>query len=306
MNAKAPSRPILGFIGMGKVGTSLARLCHARGYRIAALYSRSADKAAALAQQIDAVPAATPDAVVSLADLTLLTVPDDALNTVAAALINADWDRRSVVHTSGVHNSRTLEQLQARGAETGSFHPAFPFASVQHALTGLPGATFAVEAESEHLRGWLIDIVHSLEGQVITLEPDDKPLYHAALVIASNYLVTLYAAAQTLLESVGASPAASTGALNVLMQASLHNVASYGATEALTGPLVRGDLGTVAAHLDTLCAAHPDVHDLYIQLARLTYPLLEKRGITIGNISIPKLVEDLLQQDESRHAPHDT
>lgn len=291
---------------MGKVGVSLARLLHERGYRIAALYSRSTDKATQLAQIVGAVPATSPQAVVTLADLTLLTVPDDALDAVAGALTGESWDGRAVVHTSGVHSARTLDALQARGAETGSLHPAFPFASVDQALTGLPGSTFAVEAQADHLRGWLSDMVSSLGGQVIVLTPDSKARYHAALVIASNYLVTLHDVARSLLESVGASPDASAGALNTLMQAALHNVAAFGPVDALTGPLVRGDLGTVTAHLTALEDAPPDYRDLYIQLARLTYPLLEKRGITIGNISITRLVEDLLQQDENRHAPHNT
>jgi predicted short-subunit dehydrogenase-like oxidoreductase (DUF2520 family) len=244
--------------------------------------------------------------VVELADLTLLTVPDDALEAVAGALAGAPWDGRAVVHTSGVHNARTLDALQARGAETGSLHPAFPFASVEQALTALPGATFAVEAESGHLRGCLTGIVSSLGGQVIVLTPHSKARYHAALVIASNYLVTLYDVARSLLESVDASPDASAGALNVLMQAALRNVVALGPVDALTGPLVRGDLGTVAAHLTALEDAPPAYRDLYVQLARLTYPLLEKRGITIGDTSITRLVEDLLQQDENRHAPHNT
>lgn len=291
---------------MGKVGVSLAGLLHERGYRIAALYSRSTDKATQLAQIVGAVPATSPQAVVTLADLTLLTVPDDALDAVAGALTGESWDGRAVVHTSGVHSARTLDALQARGAETGSLHPAFPFASVDQALTGLPGSTFAVEAQADHLRGWLSDMVSSLGGQVIVLTPDSKARYHAALVIASNYLVTLYDVARSLLESVGASPDASAGALNTLMQAALHNVAAFGPVDALTGPLVRGDLGTVTAHLTALEDAPSAYRDLYIQLARLTYPLLEKRGITIGNISITRLVEDLLQQDENRHAPHNT
>jgi predicted short-subunit dehydrogenase-like oxidoreductase (DUF2520 family) len=291
---------------MGKVGVSLARLLHERGYRIAALYSRSTDKATQLARIVGAVPAASPQDVIALADLTLLTVPDDALDSVAGALTGASWDGRAVVHTSGVHSARTLEALYALGAETGSLHPAFPFASVDQALTGLPGATFAVEAQADHLRGWLSDMVSSLGGQVIVLTPDSKARYHAALVIASNYLVTLYDVARSLLESVGASSDASAGALNALMQAALHNVAALGPVDALTGPLVRGDLGTVAAHLTALEDAPPAYRDLYIQLARLTYPLLEKRGITIGDTGITRLVEDLLQQDENRHAPHNT
>jgi predicted short-subunit dehydrogenase-like oxidoreductase (DUF2520 family) len=291
---------------MGKVGVSLARLLHERGYRIAALYSRSTAKAAQLAQAVGAAPAVSPQAVIAQADLTLLTVPDDALDAVAGALTGASWDGRAVVHTSGVHSARTLDALRARGAETGSLHPAFPFASVEQALTTLPGATFAVEAQADHLRGWLTDIVSSLGGQVIMLTPDDKARYHAALVIASNYLVTLYDVAHTLLESVGASSDASAGALKALMQAALHNVAALGPVDALTGPLVRGDLGTVAAHLTALEDAPHAYRELYVQLARLTYPLLEKRGITIGDTSIIRLVEDLLQQDENRHAPHNT
>jgi predicted short-subunit dehydrogenase-like oxidoreductase (DUF2520 family) len=213
------------------------------------------------------------------ADLIFLTVPDDAIGSVAIAIAQQnDLSSRGFLHTSGAHDSTLLDALAARGACVGSLHPAFPFADVDLAIHALPGSTFALEAVETPLVAWARELVAALEGQLLVLPSGSKPLYHAALVLASNYTVTLYAQAQLLLLGLGASPHVADAALDALVGGTVQNLRQRGIPDALTGPLVRGDLGTIEAHLEALTREAPDIAQLYIQLARLTFPMLAARG----------------------------
>ena len=277
-------RPIIGFIGVGKVGTVLARLLVARGFTIGAIYSRNKTNAEVLGEKIEAKVVNSVHDVASLVDLIFLTIPDDAIQSVAAELAILDLTGKAVVHTSGVHEAAVLHMLEARGALVGSLHPVYPFADVEQSIAALPGAAFALQAESDVLRGWLKDIITALDGQVLTIASGQKALYHSALVFASNYGVTLYAIAQRLLTQIGAEREVSALALNTLMAGMIRNLKAQGIPDALTGPLVRGDAGTIEAHLDALQTADPVLVDLYIQLARQTLPLVAARGIETGLI----------------------
>lgn len=285
-------RPVLGMIGAGKVGCALARLWYSRGYPIGAVASRTMNHAAALAEQVDSI-AVPPEVVPDRADLIVLAVPDDALESVARVLARDAFAGKGVVHTSGAHDARVLTPLAEWGAMTGSLHPAFPFADVETAVQRLPGATFALEASDERLTGWLTALVQAVDGVVLTIPPGQKALYHAALVFASNYTVTLYALAESLLVGMGASRSAADGALNALVGATVENIRAQGIPAALTGPLVRSDVGTIAAHLRALAGVDEDSARLYRLLAKSTFPILEARGIS------PAAIANLLRQEET-------
>ncbi|MBI5669403.1 MAG: DUF2520 domain-containing protein [Chloroflexi bacterium] len=274
------NRPTLGFVGAGKVGSTLARLWFQTGYAVRAISSRNRAKAETLAEQVDARVVATADEVIAAADLILLTVPDDAIEPLAASLQRESLMGKGVIHTSGARDASVLAVLAARGALTGSLHPAFPFADVETAVQRLPGATFALEAESPPLRGWLRDLVLALDGRVMVIPPGQKAVYHSALVIASNYTVTLYAIAERLLTAIGAERDAAEGALNTLVQGTVDNLRETGIPAALTGPLTRADAGTIRRHLQVLRQIDPLVADLYLQLARLSLPMVRARGVS--------------------------
>lgn len=289
-------KPTLGIVGAGKVGQTLARLLYARGYPIAAVYSLH--HAQPLAQQTESRVTLSPAEVLHIADLTLLTVPDDVIETVAVDLASGDFTGKAVVHTSGVYDSDVLAALSDAGAMTGSLHPAFPFAEVDAAVQSLPGATFAVESESALLMDWLVNIIRALDGRILKIPPGRKAQYHAALVIASNYTVTLYAAAQRLLLELDDDRVAVDGALNALVGATTANLRDAGVPDALTGPLVRGDAGTVTAHLEALQAVDASLAELYRQLAWLTFPLLHARGVAT------EALETVLRQGADHETDH--
>lgn len=277
-------KPTLAFVGAGKVGTTLARLLYARGYTVETIYSRSFAHAEGLAQKVGAQAVETLDQ--TRGDLLLLTVPDDAIRATAGAL--KGFSGKAAVHTSGARDANEVESLAARGIQVGSLHPAYPFADVERSITELPGSTFAVEAQAEPLLGWLRELVSVLDGRVLVIPPGGKALYHAALVLLSNYTVTLYAVAEKLLKGLGAEQSAADEALNGLLAGTVENLRVQGIPDALTGPLVRMDLRTIEAHLkalEGLGAVDGQIVDVYKQLTWLTYPLLLARGISGGDIA---------------------
>ncbi|HYO88597.1 MAG TPA: DUF2520 domain-containing protein [Candidatus Limnocylindrales bacterium] len=289
--------PTLGIVGAGHVGSALARLLAAHGWRVAAVYSRTPAHAAGLAEAVGALPADSPSAVLAAADLTLLTVPDDAIaplaDTMAAAVAATVTPPRAVVHTSGALGADVLAPLAARGLRTGSLHPAFPFAVPAPSLAG---AAFAVEAADDGLRADLLALVAALGGVPLIIPHGGKAQYHAALCIASNYAVTLYAIAERLLTGLGIPADAADSGLNSLMAGTVENLRLRGLPNALTGPLVRADVGTLQLHLRALRRVDPALVAVYSGLARQTYPLLQARGVAITEI------ERLLKEEET-HAP---
>jgi predicted short-subunit dehydrogenase-like oxidoreductase (DUF2520 family) len=286
-------RPSLSFVGAGKVGATLARLGYAAGYIVRAVYSRSPESAAQLATLVGA-EAVESAAAVRAADLTLLTVPDDSLPDVVESLAAGAWTGKAIIHTSGAQDASALAALAERGALVGSLHPAFPFADVETAMANLRGATFAVEVTDDRLRNWLSDFVAALGGRMLIVPPGGKVLYHTALVMASNYTVTLYAIAERLLLGLGAEQTAVDGALDVLLRGTVDNLRTQGIPAALTGPIKRGDVGTVMAHLQALRGVDTDLANLYAGLAKATLPLVEAKQ--------QYLIETGLQQYASDHS----
>jgi predicted short-subunit dehydrogenase-like oxidoreductase (DUF2520 family) len=222
----------------------------------------------------------------------LLAVPDDRIEFVAEGLKNTDVVGKAVVHTSGVHDSGVLASLAERGALIGSLHPVFPFADVEMAMAHLPGSAFALETEMEPLRQWLVDLVHALDGWILIVPTGHKALYHAALAMASNYTVTLYALAEQVLLQLGIERNAADHALNTLVAATVDNLLTQGIPGALTGPLVRADVSTITAHTAALGQVEEGLKDLYIALARSSYPMLRARGVA------PESIEQVIRGQE--------
>lgn len=288
----------IAFVGAGKVGTTLARAWHSAGWTVSAIYSRNPAHATGLAQRVMAQAAPTLTAIATNSDLLCLTVPDDAIAGVCeqlAALDAVAWQHKTVIHMSGAHSVEVLGALTTRGAQVASLHPALPFAHVDKALLALEGAGFAVEAPHEATQAQLFALVNSVGGVPFVVPSDAKAAYHAALVIASNYTVTLYHLAEQILATLGVSPAVGRVALNPIVSATVENLVSQGTPHALTGPLVRGDVGTLSAHLGVLANLNPDWNTLYKQLAQQTYPMLTARGVDLEPI------QQLLSQDDTRN-----
>jgi predicted short-subunit dehydrogenase-like oxidoreductase (DUF2520 family) len=266
----------IGFIGAGRVGTALARALRDAGYPVVAVASRSFESARALAGQIDGcTPVEAAQSVTDTSDVTFITTPDDAIAAVAGAIT---WrPGTSAVHTSGAASLDVLAPARSLSAHTGSLHPLQTFAGRDEHTSPLTGSTFAIEGD-EYLVPVLHEMVEALGGHPITLPPGAKALYHIAAVLVSNYTVTLADLAAGLWESFGVDRDTALRALLPLMQGTVRNLEALGLPDALTGPIARGDTGTVERHLDALAAAAPGLLDVYRALGVETIKVAEAKG----------------------------
>ena len=266
----------LGFIGAGTVGAALSVRLRSNNYQVVAVSSRSQTSARKLAQTVNDCRAFNSNQdVADAADLVFITTPDDTIASVATAI---QWHRgQSVVHCSGALSSDILEPAKKLGAQVGSFHPLQAFASVKQAIEDIPGSTFALEAE-EPLLNTLKDITTALDGHWIKLKASDKVVYHAAAVIACNYLVTLVKLATNLLQSFNIPQSQATQALLPLIRGTIHNIDTVGIPQCLTGPIARGDIETIKKHLDALQKVAPALLSTYQELGFQTIPVALAKG----------------------------
>jgi predicted short-subunit dehydrogenase-like oxidoreductase (DUF2520 family) len=266
----------IGFIGAGTVGTALAVRLSGKGYPVVAVSSRTKASAQRLAEAVPTCQALDSNqAVADSARLVFITTPDGVIAPVAAEI---KWHPgQSVVHCSGADSTDILEPARKRGAQVGGFHPLQTFASVTHAIENIPGSTFAIEAD-EPLFTELREMAASLEGNSIRLGAGDKVLYHAAAVIACNYLVTLVKLATDLWQSFGVPPKQATQALLPLLRGTLNNIDNVGIPDCLTGPIARGDSGTIEKHISALERTAPGILSTYRELGSQTIPIALAKG----------------------------
>jgi predicted short-subunit dehydrogenase-like oxidoreductase (DUF2520 family) len=266
----------IGIIGAGTVGSALAVRLADNGYPVVAVASRTFISAEKLANTIKGCQACENNQqAADLADIVFITTPDAVIPNIAAKL---QWHKgQSVVHCSGADSTEILEPARLMGANTGAFHPLQTFAGIQQAIANLPGSTIAIEAE-EPLLTVLKEMAAALNCRWIELKAEDKVVYHAAAVIASNYLVTLVKLADDLWETFGIPREQATQALLPLLKGTLNNIANVGIPQALTGPIARGDLETVKKHLAALQKEAPDALSVYCELGLQTIPIAQAKG----------------------------
>lgn len=273
---KKNDSPKIGFIGAGTTGTALAVRLAQSGYQVIAVSSRSLASAEKLAGRINGCQVyKTAKEVADVVQLAFITTPDDTISKVAA---ETKWHNgQSVVHCSGAHSVDILEPAKQLGANTGCFHPLQTFASVDQAIDNIPGSTFAIEAD-EPLASKLKEMATALEGDWVILKAGDKVLYHAAAVFACNYLVTLVKLATDLWQTFEVTPAQATKALMPLLRGTLSNIENVGLPNCLTGPIARGDLGTISRHLQSLEKQAPQILSIYKELGQQTIPIALAKG----------------------------
>jgi predicted short-subunit dehydrogenase-like oxidoreductase (DUF2520 family) len=265
-----------GFIGAGTTGTALAvRLSQTR-WPVVGVSSRTLSSAQELAVRVSGCQAYhTAQELADVAEMVFITTPDDVIARVCGEV---HWhEGQSVLHCSGAHSLDILEPAKKLGAATGSFHPLQTFADADQAIANLPGSTFALEAE-EPLLSTLKELAHLLKGSWVKLGSGDKVLYHAAAVFACNYLVTLVKLALDLWRDFGVSSKEATRALLPLLRGTLNNIDSIGLPSCLTGPVARGDLGTIQRHLRALNAKNPSLLTTYKELGLQTIPIALAKG----------------------------
>jgi predicted short-subunit dehydrogenase-like oxidoreductase (DUF2520 family) len=244
---------------------------------------------------------AKPTAVARAADVLLLTVPDDMHANVVTMLVGAGAIRpgQYVCHTSGRHGHAVLDVATGNGAKALAMHPAMTFTGTAVDLDRLAGTVFGVTAGPED-RAELESLVTDLRGVPMWVPEDKRTLYHAGLAHGANHLVTLVAQAMELLAASGAEDPAAT--LRPLLSAALDNALNAG-DAALTGPIVRGDVNTVRAHLLQIGETAPATIPSYVAMAKATADraVLDGRLLPIRAAKIVGLLDEALARVEQPH-----
>jgi len=274
-------QPDIAIIGPGKVGQTLGVLAARAGWRVAAVAGRARRRALAAAEAIGPdVRACTPLQAARAAGLVLLTVPDAAIRPLCEQLAARKAFRRGTVvaHCSGALSSDELAAARDRcGCSAGSMHPLQTFPTVEAAEARLPGATCFLEGDAPAVEA-LSALAGAVGCQAVRMQTGEKALYHAAAVLACNYVTALLDAASAAAEAAGVGRGAYLAAAEPMVRATVDNLFALGPAAALTGPVARGDAETVARHLAALMPLPPALEALYRAAGRWTVDLARKKG----------------------------
>ena len=278
----------IGFVGAGTLGRGLVLALDGVGCNVVAVSSRTRASAEWLAERIDGCIALdTAQDLADVCDLVFITTPDGAIAEVAASV---NWRAgQGVAHCCGAASVELLDAASSAGASVGAMHPFQTFAALSdptEAARRLSGVTFAVSAT-----GWLVDYLPSLaerlDGRAIIIPDELRPLYHASAVLACGYVGTLLDAAIGLWTRMGYTEEDGVRAVAPLTRATVEAIAAAGPVNAVTGPAVRGDADTIAAHLALLSERAPELVALYRELTLASIPLARAKGV--GDVELAAL-----------------
>jgi predicted short-subunit dehydrogenase-like oxidoreductase (DUF2520 family) len=263
-----PARLTVGVVGAGRVGSVLGAALARAGHRVTGTYAVSEASRARAADLLPGVPRKDVAAVVADAELVLLAVPDDALAHLVSGLAATHaWQAgQIVVHTSGRHGVAVLEPAREQHVLPLALHPAMTFTGTAMDLERLVDCAFGVTAD-EALRPMAEALVLEMGGDPVWILEENRTAYHLALAHGANHLVTLTSEAMDILARAGVDEPRRV--IGPLMRAALDNALRLG-DAGLTGPVARGDVGTVEDHLRELDRLSPEIRRTYVALARAT------------------------------------
>ncbi|NLS10042.1 DUF2520 domain-containing protein [Nesterenkonia sp. MY13] len=292
----------VGVISAGKVGAVLGAALRNAGHQVVGVHAvseASRDRAESLLPE---VPVLEVPEILRRAELILLAVPDDALAEVVSGAAEAGHFQvgQLVIHTSGRYGTGVLAPAEEAGAIGLAIHPAMTFTGMSLDLQRLSACAFAVTAAEE-----VLPVAQALAvemgGEPVVVAEEHRGAYHAALAHASNHLNTITAQSAQILEEIGVTDPSRV--LGPLMQASLDNALASGPS-ALTGPISRGDTGTLRGHLQTLQAGGfpEDILIAYRALAQATAQRALEQG-TINEAKAAELLEVLAEDSQPPAGP---
>ncbi len=214
----------------------------------------------------------------------IIAVADDAIPEVASELLAGGLEGSVVLHVSAAAGPEALAILRAAGNSIGVLHPLQTVPSAERGIETLRGATFAFAGDAE-ARVWALDLIARLGGKALAVDPTRWAYYHAAAVMACNYHVTLVDAALELAELAGIARVTALDALAPIIRATTENILRSGPEQALTGPIRRGDAGTILRHLAALKDSLPETRELYNAAGLRTIALAQRAGLPTESAS---------------------
>lgn len=301
-----PARLGIGIISAGRVGSVLGAALRACEHTIVGVHAVSEASQERAAMLLPDVPLLPVEQIAERSELLILAVPDDELPGLVTYLASSGsiTAGQILVHTSGRHGTEVLAPATALGAIGLAIHPAMTFTGMSVDLQRLNGTCFAVTGPAPFIP-IAQALVVEMSGEPVHVAEADRALYHAALAHAANHLVTILGQSQQMLASIGIEDPARY--MGPLVRAAVDNALASG-EGALTGPVVRGDAGTVKAHVQALneYSEHEktsDITDSYAALAHATAKRAHNRGL-LNDEQLGR-IEDLLGESSDRNLPGD-
>jgi predicted short-subunit dehydrogenase-like oxidoreductase (DUF2520 family) len=281
MPAVSNRKDNIAIIGLGKTGTAIGYLLRQAGYPVVAVASRSQVSLHNRISYTGGTPFTADENAKAAFGATciFITTPDDAIAAVCREIVQKGGVNPGdkVIHMSGAGGLDLLEPARQAGAKVASIHPLQSFADIDWAIRNIPSSAFGITADDD-LREWSAGLVRELGGTPIEVPEVSKPLYHAAACMASNYLTTLIHTVEEIYLSLGLSRDEAARASWPLIKGTLKNIETKGSVQALTGPISRGDAGTVEQHVHVFRETLPDYLPIYCALGLLTVDLARKRN----------------------------
>lgn len=288
----------VGIVGAGKIGSALAIGLAREKFSIAGICSRTDNSVSMLGEKLGCCFENSLVQTVSEADVIFIAVPDDILGEVSSDIaekVDAEFIKDKVfLHCSGACTSHVLGAVSEKGGFTGSLHPIQTFADRSEGWKGLYDIYYGFEG-SHAAQKKAVAILEAFNGQILVIDSEAKPLYHAAACVVSNYTVALANIAGGLFEAAGLDADAGVRALTPLAAKTVENIGKLGVMGALTGPVSRGDSGVVQKHLAAMKKKCPEFADIYRMLGSTVLDIAMKNG-SVNEKSAKKLHE-LLKPD---------
>jgi predicted short-subunit dehydrogenase-like oxidoreductase (DUF2520 family) len=279
--------------GAGPVAQSLGYLLARRGHAVRAVASRSRAHAERAALWIGGgAEAVEYEDLGRLSLPTIVAVSDSALPEVARRMASTPGSSAIVVHTCGAAGADILEPLRALGWACGVLHPLQTVPTPEQGIHHLVGAVFGVGGDQAAV-SWADALVQSLGGRSLRIRADRFPLYHAAAVLAGNGMFALLEAATSMMAEAGLADAEALDVLGPLCRSSLSNALLPDAAMRLTGPVARGDVATVEAHLAALSESTPEAAALYTTMSAWLLRVARQRGLRPG---VAQELNDVLER----------
>lgn len=285
----------IGIAGAGRTGCSLALALAAAGAQVTGVFSRKPEALAGIFAGKGIGCTGDIRSLIEKSDLIFLTVPDSEIAPFSARIASLCRNAaggKVFLHCSGALTSAALKELSGAGAVTGSLHPIQTFPDREKSWKAMYGIYFGFEGSDGAIPA-ARDTVKTLGGEMLVIRPEAKPLYHAAACILSNYTAALSHTAGELLERAGIQRDIGMKAFGPLLKNTADNITTAGSAKALTGPISRGDTGTIIGHLAAIGAEDRETADLYRVLGRLTVRLALIKG-SIDEAQAAALLEALV------------
>jgi predicted short-subunit dehydrogenase-like oxidoreductase (DUF2520 family) len=296
--ADRPARLAVGVVSAGRVGAVLGAALARAGHTVVAASGVSRDSLRRAEELLPDVPLLPPDEVVGGADLVLLALPDDALAGMVRGLVAAGAVRAGqiIVHTSGAHGVDVLEPAARQGALPLALHPVMTFTGRAEDLERIVACSFGVTAPDGDEVAWSVGeaLVMEMGAEPVRIAAAARALYHTALTHGANHLITLVGESAELLREAGVGNPERL--LGPLLSAALDNALRHG-DRALTGPVARGDAGTVLAHLRVLSKHAPELLPSYRALAARTARRAQDVGLLRADVA-PDVIAAIESEDD--------